>query len=58
MNRTVQLEGTFKGHMVQLPDHLRANQKLKQVTRIVQTPIKHRYGASTTSLGSQGLVGG
>lgn len=30
-DRIVQLEGIFKYHQVQLPDQLRANQKLKHV---------------------------
>jgi len=36
------LEGTYKDHQVQLPDHFRAGQKLKRVTKgMVQAPLKH-----------------
>lgn len=37
-NRIVQLEGTFREHLVHLPDLFRANEKLKHVEGIVQTP--------------------
>lgn len=48
----VQLEGPYKDHQVQLPDHVKANQKLKPVIEaIVKVPLQH-WQASTTSLGS------
>lgn len=40
-NRTLQLEGTSKDHLVQLVAYLRANQKLKHITEdIVQMPLE------------------
>lgn len=42
VNTIVQLEETFPGHVVQLPDLLRANQKLKHITEgHVQTALEH-----------------
>ena len=39
-NRIFQLEGTYNGHLVQLPDHFRAYQKLKHVIKcFVQMPL-------------------
>ena len=39
--RLFQLEGTYKDHQVQLPDHFRADQKLKYVVKgIVQMSLK------------------
>jgi len=44
-NRTkqkFQLEGTYNNHLVQPPDHSRADQKLKHVIKgIVQMPLEH-----------------
>lgn len=41
-NRTVLLEGTFKEHQVQLPEHFGTNQKLKHATEsILQMPFGH-----------------
>jgi len=41
------LEGTYNGHLVQLPDPFRADQKLKRVIKgIVQTPLKHWQASS------------
>jgi len=38
----VLLEGTYNNHLVQLPDHFRADQKFKHVVKgIVQMPLKH-----------------
>jgi len=31
--RILQLEGTFKDHQVQLPEHFKANQKLKHIIK-------------------------
>jgi len=31
-NSIVQLEGAYKDHRIQLPDHFRANQKLEHMT--------------------------
>ena len=40
-NRVFQLEGTYNDHRVQLPDSLRADQKLKHVVKgIVQMSLK------------------
>jgi len=40
--RILQLEGTYYDHLVQLPDHFRADQKLKHVFKgVVQMPLKH-----------------
>jgi len=37
-----QLEETYDDHLVQLPDHFRADQKLKHVIKgVVQMPLKH-----------------
>lgn len=42
-HRIVQLEGTYKADLIQLPDHLRANQKLKHTTGgIIPKPPEHR----------------
>lgn len=42
VNTIVQLEETFPGHVVQLPDLLRANWKLKHITEgPVQTALEH-----------------
>lgn len=36
------MEGTFKNHLVQVPDQVRANQTLKHVNEgIVQRPLEH-----------------
>jgi len=41
-NRLFQLEGTYTRHPVQLPDHCRADQKLKHaVEGSVQMPLQH-----------------
>jgi len=41
-NRIFQLEGTYNNHLVQLPDHFRADKKLEHVIKgIVQIPFKH-----------------
>lgn len=41
-NRTVPLERTFNDHQVQVPDHFRANQKLKHISEgIVQKSLEH-----------------
>ena len=41
-NRNFQLKGTYNNHLVQLPDHFRADQKLKHIVKgIVQMPLKH-----------------
>ena len=41
-NRMVQLEGTYNNHLVQLPDHFRADLKSKHVVKgIIQIPLKH-----------------
>ena len=38
----VELEGTYNDHRVQLPDHFRADQKLKHVIKgVVQMPLQH-----------------
>jgi len=40
-NRTCHLEGSYKYRLVQLPDHFRADQKLKPVIKgIVQMPLE------------------
>ncbi|PKU36123.1 aryl hydrocarbon receptor nuclear translocator-like protein 2 isoform x1 [Limosa lapponica baueri] len=40
--RICQLEGTYNDHLVQVPDHFRAAQKLKHVVKgIIQMPLKH-----------------
>lgn len=53
-DRIVQLEGIFKYHQVQLPDQLRANQKLEDIIEgIIKCLLKSdRHGVSATSLGS------
>jgi len=33
------VEETYNNHLVQLPDHFRADQKLKQFKDIVQMPL-------------------
>lgn len=49
--RIVQLEGTLKDLQVQLPDHLRANQKLlRPLSKWLSNTDRH--GAATTSLGN------
>jgi len=41
-NRIVQLEGTYNNHLVQLPVHFRADQKLKRsIKGIVQRSLRH-----------------
>ena len=41
-NRIIQLEGTYNNHLVQLPDHFRADQKLKHIIKgTAQMPLKH-----------------
>lgn len=43
-NRIFQLEETYKNHLVQLPDHFRADQKLKEIIKaVVQMLLKHYY---------------
>ena len=38
----ISLEGTYNNHLVQLPDHFRADQKIKHVIKgIVKMPLKH-----------------
>jgi len=47
-----QLEGTYNDHLVPLPDHVRADQKLTHgVNGIVQTPLKcwHPWGTDHSS---------
>jgi len=50
------LEGTYKTHLVQLPDHFKANQKIKayQVWKALSKCLLNtdRHGISTTSLGN------
>lgn len=53
-NRIVQLEGTFREHLVQLPDLFGANKKLKHIEGVVHMPperwqawgINHHTGKS------------
>ena len=41
-NIIVQLEGMYRDHRAQLPDHFRAAQKLKHITEdTVQMPLAH-----------------
>lgn len=37
----VQLEGTFRDHLLPLPDHLRANQKLQHSMRALSKCLPH-----------------
>lgn len=46
---TVQLEETFKHHLVKLPDYFRANQKLKRVIKAIVHMLVEQE-TSTTSL--------
>jgi len=42
MEQLFHLEGIYNYQLAQLPDHFRADQKLKLVVKgIVQTPLKH-----------------
>lgn len=37
------MKQTYKSHLIQLPDHSRANQKLKNINEsIIQMPVEHR----------------
>ena len=41
-NGIVQLKGTYSDHLMELPDHFRADQKLKQgIKGVVQRSLKH-----------------
>lgn len=43
----LQLEGTYKDHLVQLPDQFRADQELNHIVkRIVQIPLKDSQACS------------
>ena len=47
----VQLEGTIKDHLVQLPDHFRANQKLKHAAEdFVQISLDHSQARDMNNL--------
>lgn len=50
-NRTGQWERTFVQHLVQVPDHFTANQKLKHITEgIIQSFIENWHEASAMML--------
>lgn len=41
-NGIFQLDGTFKDHLAELPDHFGANKKLKHIAEcIIQMPLEH-----------------
>jgi len=52
--RIVLLEGTFKGHWVQLPDNIRANQNYSMLLKALSKCLlsTDKPGAPTTSPGS------
>ena len=52
--RLVLLEGTFKGHWVQLPDNIRANQNYSMLLKALSKCLlsTDKPGAPTTSPGS------
>ena len=40
--RIVELEGIYKDHQLQQPDHFGANEKLEHIIKgIIQTPLEH-----------------
>lgn len=51
-NRIIPLEGTYKDHQIQPPDHFRDEQKLKIITGAQRLLKCDKHRASTVSVGS------
>ena len=58
IEQTISVGRDLQHHLVQLPDHFRADQKLKHVLKgIVQMPLKHRQAWGIDHLSRKPIPG-